>query len=97
MAGDLCDKVGILDFFIQVADQGADDDIVMPDPRDGYLLYGHEMVKRVEEFLLQVTLLFGHHTDLGNHEPLPVLIPVVRMSVQVRFSPLIEPSMEKSD
>lgn len=48
-------------------------------------------------FLDLLTLLFCHHTDLWNHEPLPVLIPAVRMSVQVRFSPLINPSVEKSD
>ena len=38
--------------------EGTDDDIVMPDPGDGDLLDGHEMLERVEEFLLQITLLF---------------------------------------
>ena len=38
--------------------QGADDDIVVPDPGDGYLLDGHEMLERVEEFFLKVSLLF---------------------------------------
>ena len=43
--------------------------------------YRIQLGVQVLELLDLLPLIFGHHTDLGNHEPLPVLIPVVRMSV----------------
>ena len=38
--------------------QSTDNDIIMLDPGDGYILDGHEMLERVKEFFLQVSLLF---------------------------------------
>ena len=38
--------------------QSPDDNVVVTNPGDGNLLDGHEMLERVKEFLLQVTLLF---------------------------------------